>query len=277
MTLRAEDFTLQGQMKQNRALESVELMNRGVETKDYSLYQQGVDGLMGEFGKDIPHLQQRMKRQMFLMDAVARFVDEVQGIEMGLEYKPFQTRIGIGELFMNPTLEVVDVKTGMLIAVFEKVDAYRLLDSCKSDIERAQDGFIAGQKRRSELQRQVSRIQAVLAEPGKMLRTTYDDLLIDPWEEKFGKLRNLYLPILRIKHAEYYGTPAGQQVLQNEISDLEIELADVQDRLDTNAEMIDDIRKSEGQVKEVQEVFVALMNEYQVPRAKTYPKASQTA
>lgn len=269
MTLHAEDFTRQGQVKQSRALESVELMNQGVETKNYHLYQQGVEGLVIEFGKDIPQLQQRTKRQMFRMDAVVRFVDEVQGIEFGLEHKTFQTRIGIGELFMNPTMEVLDVTTGQLIAVFEKTEAYRLTNLSEINIGYAQDRFIAFQQRYNDLQRQIKRLEAVLEEPNKMLRTTYDDLLVDPWGEKFGLFRNLYTPILRLKHAEYYGTPAGQEMLKSQIKDVNETLADVRKRMDMNVEIINDLRDSKGQISKMQELFVTLMNQYQVPQAKT--------
>ena len=271
MTLRAEDFTGNGfwaKGNKQKAELFVEQMNEGVAKRNYAQYQDGFQALIREMQGDLPQLQKSTNRKLFLLDTVARFMEEIQIQEPGYREFPFENRIGIGQLFLNPTLEVRVRDTKEIIGVFESIEGYRLVKD-KSKLEKMQDGFIKGQFRRTDLKARIGRAKALLDDPILIFQPGYNDFLTHKVSDK-GFFKASFAYILRRKHLEFYSTPEGEAVLKNEVKAMEKELMDIQERLGSYQDEVKILDLQEKETELYREAFGRLMNQYQVPKAKAF-------
>lgn len=266
MTVHARDFQFKG--SNTKAEQAVERMNRGITERNYVLYQKGIEDLMESVKNSMPQLNHVVKRKLFVMDTVTRFLNEIQSNELGYREFPFETNIGIGQLFLNPTLEVRVRDTQDVIAVFESTKSYRLLGS-KVKLERLQDRFIEAEERRQKVTKNYKEAEALLADPLLIFEPEFDFFLNQPIQDR-GLVKALGAYVVRRNACAYYTSPEGEQALQGYMDAMQKELNGLRAFLSSYQAEVQALHEAEQDVHKYREAFVRLMNQYQVPVARSF-------
>lgn len=270
MTLRAEDFNLKATGSQKKAEEYVGLMNEAVEVKNYPLYKQGFQKLINEVSDKMPQLKGPMDYKLLAFDMVARFINEVQEVELGFEDKWFSTRIGIGTLFLNPTLEVISTVTGEVLATFENVDCFKLTKFNRAKLEAVQDKRINNENRRLFLMERIKRANSLIDNPEKIFHSAYNDFLVDPQKNEEGVLNKVFATISKLQQSKYYLSVEGKQSLRDELSSMQNELAEIHVELDAYSVELREVDWLKREFGEFQSPFQRLMQQYNLLDAKSY-------
>lgn len=253
MTLRAEEMTI---------------VTQGVNGKNFEFYREEVFGLSKKMGADSKLEENSVKKHLFLLDSLSYFINKIQEAESLYKDKPFETRIGIGELFLKPTLEVRVRETGRLVAVFDSIDGYKRVGMGKEDMNRILDKKSRNQEKGKELQDKLKRANELKLNPSLIFQTAYAEFLETDVEDK-GIMKSLYLYVLRRKQHEVLLSEEGQQMLESKIVQLTEELDEVLMELDKYYDEVAEVEAMKVKHDKYQAGFDHLATLYQIPDAYT--------
>lgn len=249
MTLRAEEVTI---------------VNQGVKGKDFGFYKEEVIELSRQLGIDSLLEEHVVKKEMFLLESLAHFLNKIQEAESLYKDKPFETRIGAGELFLKPVLEVRVRETGKLVAIFPTIDAYKEVEMGKEELERILDKKIADQAKGRKVKHKMEKAIELKNDPSLIFQSKFNDFLNQEISEK-GFFKGLYAYILRRKHHEFYASEKGQKGLEKEIARLSKELDEVHLTIEGYATEVESYETSKVKHEKYQAGFDYLASLYQIP------------
>ncbi|WP_442637738.1 hypothetical protein [Rossellomorea marisflavi] len=249
MTLRAEEMTI---------------VNQGVKGKNYGFYRDEVISLSHKLGADSKLEENSVKKHLFILESLSYFINKIQDVESLYKDKPFETRIGIGELFLKPTLEVRVRETGRLVAVFDSIDGYKKVRMGREEMNRILDKKSRNQEKGKELQDKLNRAKKLKLNPSLIFQSEYTEFLDSDVEDK-GIVKSLYLYVLRRKQHEVLVSEEGQQMLESKIVQLTEELDEVLMELDKYYDEVAEVNAMKVQHEKYQAGFDHLASLYQIP------------